>query len=102
DDIRDYLVTGFQTCALPISIGPAPKITTHRPSGLYSVAACTAFPNGSSTQATSTGTTAGSLIQAQEAGMAMYSAKPPSRCTPMKIGRATCRVSGTNSTITII
>ena len=69
------------TAAAIIPIGPAPVINTSSPTKSKLRAVCTALPNGSKIDASSSLILSG-ILNALNAGITKYSAKAPERFTP--------------------
>src|SRR5690606_41054484 len=78
DGIRDFHVTGVQTCALPISSSPRTASTVRTAPSATAIAATTRR---------------GSSIM----GIPSAAAAPPSTSRPRQIGRASCRERVENS-----
>src|SRR5690606_40428860 len=78
DGIRDFHVTGVQTCALPIFAEPAPKVTATSPSPARAV-----IPRSAA------------RVESTPVVMAMFPvpvcAAMPSPANSTEIGRASCR-----------
>src|SRR5205823_8437634 len=89
DGIRDKLVTGVQTCALPISIPklPPPPRTAQNRSGCSSSAARMSEPLASRIRTDR-------RLSDVRPQRRLSQPKPPPSVRPAKIGRASCRERG--------
>src|SRR5256885_11987991 len=83
DGIRDYKVTGVQTCALPISFE-----VKHPPPGGKAQASATAEQNGLLLECTMT------LSLSRRLALAAVTVAPLLSCGEREVGRASCRGRG--------